>query len=160
MADTIENNKLVALHITIRNQQGDILETTEGFLPMVYIHGHNQIPAGFEQALQGKQTGDRVEALVQPEQGYGERDDDLLQTLPRHLLAGNPELKNAPLETGMQITAETEDGPVPVRIVALDEHSITVDGNHAYAGQTLLFCAEIRNVRDATEKELAHGPDL
>lgn len=153
--EIIQNNKLVSLHITIRNLEGDILETTEGFLPMLYIHGHAQIPVGFEQALTGKQTGEKVEARVEPEYGYGQRDEALLQTLPRALLD-----EATDLQVGMQITAETEDGPVPVRIVALDDATITVDGNHTYAGQTLLFSAEVRNVRDATAQELAEGPDV
>lgn len=153
--DTIQKDKLVALHITIRNRAGDLLETTEGVLPMLYIHGHNQMPVGFEQALAGKTIGDRVEAVVHPEHGYGLRDEALLQTVPRNLLDGEAEL-----EVGMQISAETEDGPVPVRIVALEADSITVDGNHAYAGLELHFTAEIRNVRDATAQELEEGPHL
>ena len=157
MSDTVQNNKLVSLHITIHDQDGELLETTVGLLPMLYIHGQNQMPKGFEQALAGKTIGDKVEALVPPAYGYGPRDEALLQTVPRSLLSGNNGQEDG-LEIGMQITAETEDGPVPVRIVDLDEHSITVDGNHAYAGKTLHFTAEIRNVRDATADELAHGP--
>ena len=155
MTETIQNDKLVALHISIHDQGGTLLETTQGFLPMLYIHGHNQLPIGFEQALSGKRIGDKVQAQVAPEQGYGQRDEELLQTLPRNVLAGT-----ANLEVGMQITAESADGPVPVRIVALDKHSITVDGNHVYAGATLVFSAEVRNIRDATEEELAQGPHL
>ena len=159
MTDTIQNNKLASLHITIHDQNGELLETTVGLLPMLYIHGRDQLPKGFEQALEGKATGDKVEALVSPEYGYGLRDEELLQTVPRSLLSGNSGPEDG-LEIGMQISAETEDGPVPVRIVDLDEHSITLDGNHAYAGRTLQFTAEIRNVRDATADELAHGPHV
>lgn len=151
--ETIQNNKLVALNITIRDQAGELLETTEGVLPMLYIHGHNHIPAGFEHALQGKSLGDRVEAVVEPEHGYGFRDEELLQTVPRTALDGEAEL-----EIGMQISAETEDGPVAVRIVAMDADTITVDGNHVYAGLQLHFSAEVRNVRNATEEELTEGP--
>ncbi|AUM13384.1 FKBP-type peptidyl-prolyl cis-trans isomerase [Ketobacter alkanivorans] len=151
--ETIQNNKLVALNITIRDQAGELLETTEGVLPMLYIHGHSQMPVGFERALEGKSIGDRVEAVVQPEHGYGFRDEELLQTVPRHLLEGEAEL-----EIGMQIAAQTEDGPVPVRIVAMDADNITVDGNHVYAGLQLHFSAEVRNVRNATAEELAEGP--
>lgn len=151
--DCIENGKLVSLHITIRDQSGELLESTEGSLPMLYIHGHEQMPTGFEAALAGKRIGDRVEAVVEPEHGYGFRDEALLQQVPRSLLDGEAEL-----ELGMQISAETEDGPVPVRIVAMDEHTITVDGNHVYAGMQLKFYAEIRNVRNATPEELTEGP--
>ena len=159
MTDTIQDNKLVSLHITIHDQNGELLETTADLLPMLYIHGQNQMPKGFEQALAGKTVGDRVSALIAPEDGYGLRDEALLQTLPRSLLNGQ-EAQEDGLEIGMQITAETEDGPVPVRIVGLDAHSITVDGNHAYAGKTLQFSAEIRNVRNASADELANGPHV
>ncbi|RLU01297.1 peptidylprolyl isomerase [Ketobacter sp.] len=153
MSDRIQNNKLVALHIRILDESGELLETTEGFLPMLYVHGHRQMPPGFEQALAGKTTGDKIDVQVPAEFGYGLRDEDLLQTVPRSLLATDTELA-----IGMEITAETADGPLPVRIVELNEHSITLDGNHVYAGKTLRFVAEIRNVRDATAEELTGGP--
>ena len=159
MNDIIQTNKLVSLHITLHDQSGELLETTVGFLPMLYIHGQKQMPTGFEQALEGKSIGDTVDTLVAPEHGYGQRDEALLQTVPRNLLSGGDGLQDG-LEVGMQIRAETEDGPLPVRIVALDEDTITVDGNHAYAGKTLRFNAEIRNVRDATADELANGPHV
>lgn len=153
--ETIQNNKLVALHITIKDDAGELLETTVGTLPMLYIHGHNQLPAGFEKALQGKTIGDTVNAIVEPEHGFGFRDEALLQRVPRNQLEGE-----ADLDIGMQITAQTEDGPIPVRIVAFDDDSITVDGNHVFADLRLHFQAEIRNVRDATAEELNNGPHL
>lgn len=147
--ETIQDNKLVAVHFTLRNDQGDVLETTRDVLPFLYVHGHQQLPLGMEKALEGKRVGDKIDTIIEAEQGFGLRDEGLLQEVPRALLEGDAEI-----ELGMQIAAETEDGPVAVRVVAIDTDIITVDGNHAFAGLRLHFDAEVRNVRDATQEEL------
>ena len=151
--ERIENNKLVAFHFTLSDEQGNQLDTTHGMLPMLYIHGQNQIPPRIESALAGHTIGDTVNAVIEAEQGFGLRDESLLQTVPKSLFDGQPELT-----IGQEITAETDEGSVPVRIVEITDHSVTVDGNHAFAGLRLHLDAQIRNVRDATDSELNSEP--
>lgn len=151
----IANNRVVAFHYVLKNEQGEELDSSRGQLPLLYLHGHNNILPGLEQALEGHSLGDRFTVTLRPEQGYGVHDPELVQRVPRSALEGANEL-----QLGMQFQAQTEDGEVPVRVIGLDAEHVTVDGNHPLAGQTLLFEIEIRNVRDALPEELEEGmPD-
>ena len=57
----------------------------------------------------------------------------------------------------MRFQAETEQGPVPVVVTAMDDKTVTVDGNHPLAGQQLHFDVTISAVRDASAEEIEHG---
>ena len=61
------------------------------------------------------------------------------------------------LEVGMQFQASTDQGPVSVRVVKVEEDNVTVDGNHPLAGKHLNFNVTVQDVCEATEEELAHG---
>lgn len=148
--ETIQNGKLVALHFTLKDDTGETIETTKDYLPALYVHGQRQFPKGIETALEGRRTGDVIDSAIEPQQGFGLHNEALLQTLPLDLF----ESSGHKLEVGMQINATTESGEIPVRVVVVDEDTVTVDGNHAYAGKRLHLHAEIRNVRDATIEEL------
>ena len=148
----IANNRVVAFHYTLKNIAGDELDSSRGQLPLLYLHGHNNILPGLEQALEGHSVGDHFTVTLRPEQGYGVRDPELVQRLPRSALEGAGEL-----QLGMQFQAQTEDGEIPVRVIELDAEHVTLDGNHPLAGQTLQFDIEIRNVREALAEELEEG---
>lgn len=151
----ITQDHVVAFHFTLTNAQGELIDTSRGQLPFLYLHGHDNLIAGLEQALEGHRKGDTFDAVVPPELAYGEADPGLVQTLPRNLLDDSVEL-----EVGMTLQADTDDGQLPVRITALDGATITVDGNHPLAGQQLHFAIEVRNVRPASAEEIAQGfPD-
>ncbi|MBI3171754.1 MAG: peptidylprolyl isomerase, partial [Hydrocarboniphaga effusa] len=128
--------------------QGDVLDSSSGGEPLAYLHGMgNQIP-GLEKALAGKTAGDKLKVIVPPEQGYGLRDEKLVQQVPRRAFQGVSELK-----PGMRFNSQS--GAVTVTRVLGD--MVTVDGNHALAGETLNFEVEVTQVREATGEELAHG---
>lgn len=150
----ITQDHVVAFHFTLTNDQGEQIDSSRGKLPFLYLHGHDNLIAGLEQALEGHRTGDVFEAVIAPEDGYGPVDLELIQTVPRSLLGSEP------LEVGITLTADTAEGDMAVRIVSFDDDTITVDGNHHLAGQTLHFAIEIRNVRPASAEEIAQGyPD-
>ncbi len=148
----IAANSVVSFDYTLTNEAGDVLDTSQGQSPMSYLHGHAQIISGLEEAMQGRKTGDAFAVTVAPEQGYGLRQDDLIQSVPRSAFAGVDEI-----EAGMRFQAQGADGPMIVRIVDLSEDSVTVDGNHELAGATLHFDVAITDVRAATAQELEHG---
>lgn len=151
----IAQDHVVAFHFTLTNADGDLIDSSRGQLPFIYLHGHDNLVSGLEQALEGHQKGDSLEVIVPPELGYGEPDPNLIQTLPRAMLPADAEIT-----VGMTLQADTDDGQLPVRITAMDDDTITVDGNHHLAGETLHFSIEIRNVRPASAEEIAQGyPD-
>src|SRR5829696_730712 len=75
----IGNQKVVTIDYTLTDDQGDVLDTSQGQEPLVYIQGSGSIIPGLEQALEGKTAGDALKVTIAPAQGYGERDEELVQ---------------------------------------------------------------------------------
>lgn len=148
----IQMNSVVAFHYTLKNISGTELDSSRGGLPLLYLHGHGHIVRGLERALEGRERGDVFEVVIEPEDAYGVHDPELVQQVPRHAIETAAEIA-----LGMQFQAHTEDGPVPVTVVAMDDETIIVDGNHALAGEQLHFSVEIRHVRAASEQERLEG---
>ena len=149
----IANDRAVLIHYKVSNSGGEVVDTSDGEEPLAYIHGQGDIVPGLEQALLGKSAGERVKITVSPEQGYGEWDEDKVQTVPRAAFEDGGEI--AP---GMRFQAQGDDGEdVIVTVTRVSNDEITIDANHPLAGQTLNFDVEIVSVRECTEEELAHG---
>ena len=148
----IEKNRVVTLHYTLRDDQGSVIDSSSGRGPLSYLHGKGNIIPGLEQALAGKAAGDKLDVTVAPAQGYGLRDERLVQIVPRHKFG-----EVAGLSPGMQVRATGAQGPRLVTVVRVDRDFVTVDGNHPLAGRTLHFSVEVAEVRKATPEEVSHG---
>ncbi|GAB3700422.1 peptidylprolyl isomerase [Spirosoma flavus] len=145
---TITKDAVAAIHYTLRDSNGTILDSSQGRDPLYYLHGaHNLIP-GMEESLEGRKTGDHFQVEIAPEKGYGELDPNLTERVPRKAFGGQP------VEAGMQF--QSNDGQV-ITVVGVEPEFIVVDGNHPLAGKTLHFDVEVIAVRDATPDELSHG---
>lgn len=148
----VKENHVVQIDYTLTNNQGQVLDSSNGKQPLAYIHGHGQIIPGLEQALEGKAAGDKFDVTIPAEQAYGEHRPDLVQQVPASAFAGVEKV-----EPGMRFQAETDQGPIPVTVTAVTDEAVTVDANHELAGQELNFAVKIEAVRAATETELDHG---
>lgn len=148
----VAENAVVVIDYKLTDNDGEVIDSSEGAGPLAYLHGMGNIITGLEEALLGKEAGDVVKASIEPEKAYGERQEDMKQEVPRDLFSG---IDN--IELGMQFQSETEQGPVMVTVVAIEEEMVTVDGNHPLAGIHLNFDVTIREVREASEEELEHG---
>ncbi len=150
---TIAANKAVSIEYTLTNDDGDVIDSSAGGAPLVYLHGAGNIIPGLEKALDGKAVGDELEVTVEPEDAYGEYSAELVSTLSASMFEGVDQL-----EVGMQFHASAPDGQMQiVTIRDLDGDDVTVDGNHPLAGQRLNFKVKVVAVRDASEEEVAHG---
>jgi len=150
---TIAENKVVTLEFTVKNAQtGDVIESSEGSEPLVYLHGFNNLVPGLEAELAGKTVGDKYDVTVSPEEGYGVRDESLVQQVPKEAFQG---IDN--IEVGMAFTADGPQGPVVVEVTAIEADLVTVDANHPLADVTLSFSGEVKEIRDASQEELDHG---
>lgn len=146
-------DQCVALfHYTLTNDAGDVIDSSSGNEPMAYLHGVGNIVVGLEKAMTGKQSGDKFEVVVAPEEGYGQRNESLVQTVPRSMFQGVDEIS-----VGMRFQAQSDHGPVSVIVTEVTDENVTVDGNHALAGQALNFAIEVTEVRAASAEELEHG---
>src|SRR5262245_37419899 len=148
----ITREAVVTIHYTLKNDAGETIDSSAGGDPLAYIHGVGNLIPGLERELEGKASGDKVSVKIAPADGYGEYDKKLVQQVPRRALKG---IGN--IQVGMNLQAQTEQGPRAVTVTRVAGDMVTLDGNHPLAGQNLNFQVEITDVRAATEEELAHG---
>jgi FKBP-type peptidyl-prolyl cis-trans isomerase SlyD len=148
----VSAQKVVLIHYTLTNQDGEVIDSSEGQAPLAYIHGEGNIIPGLENALLGKSAGDKINVSIPPEEGYGVRDEELIHAVPKEAFHGVDEIL-----PGMQFHTDSPDGAQLVTVVEVLEDEIILDGNHPMSGLTLIFDVEIAEVRDATADELAHG---
>jgi FKBP-type peptidyl-prolyl cis-trans isomerase SlyD len=152
MAEVIGENKVATFHYTLKNDGGEVLDSSDGREPLAYLHGAGNIVPGLEQQLQGKSVGDRFEATVSPEDGYGVRDG---RPQPVDRAAFPP---TARIERGMMFQAQTPEGEmIPLWVDRVEDQTVWVDENHPLAGVTLHFAVEVVGIRDATDSEIEHG---
>lgn len=154
----VAENKVITINYTLRDDNKKILDSAQNN-DFLYLHGAQNIIPGLESALEGKAVNDELSVSIAPADGYGERNDDMTQVVPKEMF-GTEE----GIEVGQQFHAASPDGQeIMVTIVAVDDENITVDGNHPLAGVTLHFEVQIMDIRDASAEELehghAHGPD-
>ena len=148
----VEKNKVVEIDYTLKDDNGQVIDTSEGRESLSYIQGTGNLIPGVENALEGKSSGERIEVSVSPETGYGIRDDSLVLSMERDKFS---EVEN--LEEGLRFRMDTPDGPKIFTVVKVGDAEVIVDGNHPLAGMTLNFDITVQSVRDATTEELEHG---
>lgn len=148
----IEDRKVVSLHYTLSNEQGEQLESSRERDPMTYLHGTGNIVPGLEKALEGKVVGDQFEVRIEPADAYGERNEASIQRVPAKYF---PQPKG--LKPGQVVVLQTKQGPRQVTVLKVGRFNIDVDNNHPLAGKVLNFAVEVTDVRDATAEEVSHG---
>jgi len=148
----IEQNKVVAIDYTLTDNNGTVIDTSEGREPLKYLHGRGALISGLEKELEGKVTGDKLDVAIAPEEGYGVRNEALLQSVPKEHFAHVPNV-----QAGMQFQANGEHGPILVTVVEVTDDKVVVDGNHPLAGVVLNFKVEVKEVREASAEEIEHG---
>ncbi len=147
-----EREKVVSIDYTLKDTNGNVLDTSDGREPLAYLHGAGNIIPGLEQALEGKSPGDTLEVTVPPEDAYGTRDPQLVQTVPREQFPAD-----ALPQVGQQFQVKTAGGPRVVTVAQVDDTAVTVDANHPLAGQPLNFDVTVTDIREATAEELQLG---
>lgn len=149
---TINKDTVVLFNYTLTNDKGEVLDKSQGE-PLAYLHGHHNIIPGLESQLEGKSAGDKLIAIVEPADAYGEYQAEAVQEVPRANFQGVDDI-----QVGMQFQSQTSDGQVMlVTVKDVTEDTVTVDANHPLAGERLTFDVEIVELRPATSEELEHG---
>jgi FKBP-type peptidyl-prolyl cis-trans isomerase SlyD len=140
------------IHYTLKDDSGAVLDSSAGGEPLAYIQGHGNLVPGLEKALEGKQDGNTLVITVSPADGYGIRDEKLVQRVPKRSLQGSGEIRK-----GMQFQARTDDGMRLFTVTGVAGDMVMLDGNHPLADQNLHFDIEVVSVRESTTEELEHG---
>lgn len=149
----IEKGKVVAMHYTLRDDEGGVIDSSEGDEPMAFLVGSGEVVEGLETELLGKVVGDKVMAVVPPQAAYGESVGDGPRAVPRDDFPPGVELTE-----GMCFDMEDDEGQTETYWIAeLDEDNVHIDINHPLAGMTLHFDVEITAIREPSPEELDHG---
>ena len=145
----IEKDKWVAIHYTLKDDDGNVIDSSVGAAPLGYIHGNGYLIVGLENELNGREAGDKFSCKIAPIDGYGEYDPDLVKDVPRSQFEFDGEI-----EKGMQFQAMSPQGPIILTVLEVNGDTVKLDGNHALAGKNLNFDVEVVEVREPTEEEL------
>ena len=147
----IAKNSVVSLHYEMYDANNNLLDKTDE--PISYLHGgYDGIFPLVEEALHGKDVGDTVDVQMQPDDAFGEPEEELIRVEPLEVFPED-------VEVGMMFEADDpETGDVLIfRIVEIADGKAVVDANHPLAGQAVRFVATIADVRTATPEEIEHG---
>ena len=148
---TVKDKSVVTLQYTLKNEAGEVLDTSVGNEPLAYLHGADNIVVGLERALTAKKVGDKLEIEVSAQYGYGERTGAIF-SVDR---GSFPE--DAEIQKGMQFVVEGEQGLIPLWVDRVEDDQVFLDPNHPLAGVNLHFQVEILGIRDAKPDEIEHG---
>jgi FKBP-type peptidyl-prolyl cis-trans isomerase SlyD len=147
----IAENKAVAIEFTLKDDKGEVIETSVGKDPLWYLAGVGVLVPGLEKALEGKDVGETVDVTLAPADAYGERDEQEVRKVPLR------KIKAPRVQVGGRYQLQADDGLRVVVVKSVTGDYALVDGNHPLAGQALHFICKVIEVRDATEDEREHG---
>lgn len=150
----IKDGVVVSLDYTLRLDDGEVVDSSEGDAPLEYLHGYGQLIPGLEKALVGLTVGDSKKVVVPASEAYGDVDMEAFEIVPRSMFPDDLEL-----EEGLELSlrdAETDE-PFDASIAEIRENEVMLDFNHPLAGETLHFEVHVPAIRLATAEELAHG---
>ena len=147
---------VAALSWTLMDTLGEELDVLDE--PVEFLIGGDDLFQVIEDALQGYCAGSTIKLHIEPEQGFGEYNDQLIFLEPRQLFP--PELEEGMTFEGIALPAGCNpDAPQDVLYTVTDiypEH-VVLDGNHPLAGIALRLTLTVRAVREATEEEIGSG---
>ncbi len=141
---------VTAFHYTLKNKDGQVLDSSEGQAPLAFIQGGGQIIPGLEKRMAGLKVGDSRTFVIPASEAYGERNEEWVITAKRSELPGQAKV-------GDRFRGGEEDDAPVFAILAIKGDDVTLDANHPLAGVELHFDIKITESRPATAEEIEHG---
>jgi len=151
----IGNEAFVAINYTLKDDDGEVIDSSPADRPLGFIYGRGMIFPALEEKIAGMSDGEQTDFVVEATEGYGERRDELVNELPRDKFPEELDIKE-----GMVFQAPGPQGPMNFTVVEVRDDAVVADFNHPLAGQRLHFDVTIAEVREATTEEieaLSHG---
>ena len=144
--------KVIGFHYTLKNAEGDVLDSSEGDHPMLYLVGSGQILLALDKEMSAMSVGDKKSVTLSAKDGYGEVDPGLKMNVKLNQFPPETDVKKV-----LQFRINNEPGSLMFRVLNVLGEEVFIDGNHPLAGQSLHFDVEITEKRPATKDEIAHG---
>jgi len=148
----ITKHKVVKIDYTLTDDDGDVIDSSEGasrwstcMAWAASCLGWKTLSKASPSAIASKSTCNRKMATA-----------NRMTTCCTKSIGANSR-RSTIWNSGMQFQVDTDDGPMLVTVVEITDESVTVDGNHELAGVPLNFDVTVREIRDATPDEIAHG---
>lgn len=145
--------RVVTIHFFLADEEGNLLDSSEEFGPLTFVHGKSKILPALERKLLGKKKGDKFEVELYPEEAYGQVDKTLLREFPFDRL---PSLGQK-IEVGTLFETQHDNKEILMRVIKIEENKVFLDGNHPFAGKKLYYTGKILEVREGTSEELKSG---
>lgn len=139
-----QEGSTVKIHYTGKYEDGSVFDSSRERDPMEFVIGEGQTIPGFEEAAVGMAPGDIKSVTITPDKGFGDHEDDMVQDVPRDQLPTDLDVE---LGNVLEVTAPDGES-YNVRVVKMDDETITLDANHPLAGETLSFDLEMVEVSD------------
>jgi FKBP-type peptidyl-prolyl cis-trans isomerase SlyD len=150
--DSVQTDVVVSMEYTL-HVDGEKIDSSEGQDPLQFLAGYGNIISGLEREMMGMKVGDSKDVVIQPEDAYGEYDEDAFMNVPRDQFP-----KDMPLEEGLELTVRDDSGQSRyARVDAIDGENVTLNFNHPLAGDELSFNVKVIGLREPTAEELEHG---
>jgi peptidylprolyl isomerase len=133
----------VSVHYTGTLENGETFDSSEGRDPIEFVLGAHMVIKGFEEAITGMKKGEKKSVKIAPKEAYGDQNPELRQEVPREALG---DIKP---EVGMMLALNhpMAPQPIPVKIAAVSDATVTIDMNHPLAGETLNFNLELVDLK-------------
>ena len=144
--------KVIGFHYTLKNDAGEVLDSSEGRDPMLYLAGSGQVLLPLDKAINGLSVGAAKSVSLSAKEGYGEVDPSLKMNVKLSQFPDGTEIKK-----GLQFKINNEPGSPMFRVINVLGEEVFIDGNHPLAGVNLNFDVVITESRDATADEISHG---
>jgi FKBP-type peptidyl-prolyl cis-trans isomerase 2 len=145
----VGENKIVQIHYEGTLEDGSVFDSSEGREPLEFLYGVGMVIPGLEDGLRGMSVGESANIEVSFNDAYGPYREEGRVEYPRDQID-----ESIPLEEGMMLQGQGPEGPIPVRVLEIEEETVLLDFNHPFAGEDLFFDVEVVSVRDATDEEL------
>ncbi len=140
----VEKGDTVSVFYTGKFENGEVFDSNVGKEPFTFTVGAGQVIPGFEKAVIGMKVGQEKTVTITPDEGYGQRDERFVFQYP---IDQFPEDIKKNLKVGMTLYMNTEQGPIPVKVVAIEGATVTIDANHPLAGKTLIFDIKVVDIK-------------
>jgi FKBP-type peptidyl-prolyl cis-trans isomerase SlyD len=150
---SIAADTVVTLSYVLFDEQGEPVDSATAGEPLTYVHGYAQLVPGLERQIAGLTAGDKGVFTIEADEAFGEREDEAIFAVDK---GDFPEAGG--VAVGDEFMAEGPDGePISMRVLEVRDDAFVVDTNHPLAGQRVRFEVEVREVRPASEDEIAEA---
>jgi FKBP-type peptidyl-prolyl cis-trans isomerase SlyD len=143
--------------LTKDTEKGDLIETSEGKEPLVFLSGLGHMIPTFEQNVLNLNVGDNFSFGIKAADAYGVRNEQAVVDLAQDMFMKEGKLMEE-IQIGATVPLQDQEGRVhPAKVMSVNEETVTMDVNHPLADQDLHFTGKVIGTRAATEDEVSHG---